>query len=335
MPASTVDDVVTVLITGAAGQIGYALAPMVCAGAATGPGKKIALKLLDVEFASEALRGVKMEIMDCAFDACVSVDVFTDCEKACEGVDVAIMVGGFPRKQGMERKDVLGKNVAIYKQQASALASKAKKDVKIVVVANPANTNAKILAKFAPSIPRGNVTCMTRLDHNRALAQLGERSGKATIEVKNAIIWGNHSSTQYPDVNHATIEGKPAREVIGNDAYLDGDFVDVMRARGAAIIEARKLSSALSAASSVCDHVYDWIHGTKEGEWTSMGVISDGSYGVPEGLVYSFPVTCTGGKWQIVQGLSIDERSRKLMDESAKELTEEFELAEQCLAESA
>jgi malate dehydrogenase len=207
--------------------------------------------------------------------------------------------------------------------------------VKIVVVANPANTNAKILAKFAPSIPKTNITCLTRLDHNRALAQLSERSGKPTREVKNAIIWGNHSSTQYPDVNHATIGGQPARDVVGDDAYLDVDFVDVVRKRGAAIIEARKLSSALSAASSVCDHVYDWIHGTKEGEWTSMGVVSDGSYGITEGLVYSFPVTCTGGKWQIVQGLTIDERSRKLMDESAQELTEEFAVAEECLAESA
>jgi malate dehydrogenase len=276
-----------------------------------------------------------MELRDAAFDLVESVECFTDADEACANVDVAIMVGGFPRKSGMERKDVLGKNVAIYKAQAAALASKAKRDVKIVVVANPANTNAKILAKFAPSIPKTNITCLTRLDHNRALAQLSERSGKPTREVKNTIIWGNHSSTQYPDVNHATIGGKPARDVVGDDAYLDGNFVDVVRKRGAAIIEARKLSSALSAASSVCDHVYDWIYGTKEGEWTSMGVVSDGSYGIPEGLVYSFPVTCTGGKWQIVQGLNIDERSRKLMDESAQELTEEFAVAEECLAESA
>ena len=325
----------TVLITGAAGQIGYALAPMVCAGAATGRSTKIALRLLDVSFAAQALEGVKMELRDAAFDLVESVECFTDADEACANVDVAIMVGGFPRKSGMERKDVLGKNVAIYKAQAAALASKAKRDVKIVVVANPANTNAKILAKFARSIPKTNITCLTRLDHNRALAQLSERSGKPTREVKNTIIWGNHSSTQYPDVNHATIGGKPARDVVGDDAYLDGNFVDVVRKRGAAIIEARKLSSALSAASSVCDHLYDWIYGTKEGEWTSMGVVSDGSYGIPEGLVYSFPVTCTGGKWQIVQGLNIDERSRKLMDESAQELTEEFAVAEECLAESA
>ena len=308
---------------------------MVCAGAATGRSTKIALRLLDVSFAAQALEGVKMELRDAAFDLVESVECFTDADEACANVDVAIMVGGFPRKSGMERKDVLGKNVAIYKAQAAALASKAKRDVKIVVVANPANTNAKILAKFAPSIPKTNITCLTRLDHNRALAQLSERSGKPTREVKNTIIWGNHSSTQYPDVNHATIGGKPARDVVGDDAYLDGNFVDVVRKRGAAIIEARKLSSALSAASSVCDHVYDWIYGTKEGEWTSMGVVSDGSYGIPEGLVYSFPVTCTGGKWQIVQGLNIDERSRKLMDESAQELIEEFAVAEECLAESA
>lgn len=326
---------VNVVITGAAGQIGYALAPMVCAGAATGRDKAIALRLLDVPFAEKALRGVMMELEDAAFELVESVSAHVDPEEAFVDADVCIMVGGFPRKAGMERKDVMGKNVAIYREQARALATKAKPGVKIVVVANPANTNANILRKFAPEIPAANVTCMTRLDHNRALAKLGGKSGRATRDVKNVIIWGNHSSTQYPDVNHATIEGKTAREVIGDDAYLDGEFVDAVRRRGAEIIEARQLSSALSAASSVCDHVYDWLNGTKEGEWTSMGVVSDGSYGVPEGLVYSFPVTCTGGKWQIVQGLTIDERSRKLMDESATELTEEFELAEACLAESA
>jgi len=329
------DGVVRVALTGAAGQIGYALAPMICAGAATGRDRTIDLRLLDVPFAAKALEGVRMELEDAAFELVERVTAHVDPESAFEEADVVIMVGGFPRKAGMERKDVLGKNVAIYREQARALASKAKRDVKIVVVANPANTNAKILHAFAPEIPKSNVTCMTRLDHNRALAKLGGKSGKPTRAVKNAIIWGNHSSTQYPDVNHATIDGEPARKVIGDDAYLDGEFVDAVRRRGAEIIEARQLSSALSAASSVCDHMYDWLNGTKEGEWTSMGVISDGSYGIPEGLVYSFPVTCTGGKWQIVQGLSIDERSRKLMDETAKELTEEYELAEQCLTEAA
>lgn len=327
-------ETVRVLITGAAGQIGYALAPMVCAGAATGKMKRIELRLLDIPVAATALEGVKMELRDAAFDLVDSIDTFVDVEKACEGVDVAIMVGGFPRKVGMERKDVMSKNVAIYQQQASALAKCAKPDVRVVVVANPANTNAAILAKSAPSIPSHNVTCLTRLDHNRALAQLGERANTSTRDVRNVIIWGNHSSTQYPDVNHATIGGKPAREVIGDDAFLDGDFVTTVRQRGAAIIEARKLSSALSAASSVCDHVYDWLHGTAEGVFTSMGVISDGSYGIKEGLMYSFPVTCSGGKWQIVQNLSIDERSRRLMDESAAELIEELEMAEQCLAEA-
>ena len=263
----------TVLITGAAGQIGYALAPMVCAGAATGRSTKIALRLLDVSFAAQALEGVKMELRDAAFDLVESVECFTDADEACANVDVAIMVGGFPRKSGMERKDVLGKNVAIYKAQAAALASKAKRDVKIVVVANPANTNAKILAKFAPSIPKTNITCLTRLDHNRALAQLSERSGKPTREVKNTIIWGNHSSTQYPDVNHATIGGKPARDVVGDDAWLRGEFIAKVQQRGKAVIEARGLSSAMSAANAVSDHLRTWLYeGTRPGEHVPMQI---------------------------------------------------------------
>ena len=324
----------TVLITGAAGQIGYALAPLVCGGHATWRDTRVKLRLLDIAPAAKALDGVKMELEDAAYELVESVETFVDADEACDGVDVAIMVGGFPRKEGMERKDVMGKNVAIYKAQASALATKASPEVKIVVVANPANTNAGILMRSAPGIPKENITCLTRLDHNRALAQLALRSNTPTRDVRNAIIWGNHSSSQYPDVNHATICGKPAREVIADDVFLDGEFVDVVRKRGAAIIEARKLSSALSAASSVCDHVYDWLNGTAEGVTTSMGVVSDGSYGIPEGIVYSYPVTCSGGKWSIVQGLTIDDRSRRLMDESAAELVEELEMATQCLAES-
>jgi len=245
------------------------------------------------------------------------------------------MVGGFPRGPGMERKEVMGKNVAIYKGQASSLEKHAAPDCKVVVVANPANTNALILSNYAPKIPKENVTCLTRLDHNRALGQVAQKAGVPVSDVKNCVIWGNHSSTQYPDVNHGVVNGKPIREVIGDDAYLNGAFVTTVQQRGAAIIAARKLSSALSAASSVCDHVRDWIAGTPEGTWTSMGVISPGgdqAYGIAEGLMYSFPVTCEGGKWQIVQGLPIDERSRALMNATAEELAEEKAMAEELIA---
>jgi malate dehydrogenase len=234
----------------------------------------------------------------------------------------------------------MGKNVSIYKSQASALERLASKDVRVVVVANPANTNALILSENAPSIPPQNVTCLTRLDHNRALGQLSERLRVPVTDIRNVIIWGNHSSTQYPDVNHATVAAgdkrTPVRAAVADDAHLDGEFVATVQQRGAAIIKARKLSSALSAASSVCDHVRDWMLGTAEGEWVSMGVVSDGSYGTPAGLCYSFPVTCArGGRWTIVQGLSIDERSRAKMVATAQELSEERAMALECLAAAA
>lgn len=248
------------------------------------------------------------------------------------------MVGGFPRKEGMERKEVMGKNVAIYQAQASALERFASPGVKVVVVANPANTNALVLSEHAPKIPKANVTCLTRLDHNRALGQLGERLGVPSSAVRNVIIWGNHSSTQYPDVNHGTavVAGvaKPLREAVGDDAYLDGPFVATVQQRGAAIIKARKLSSALSAASAVCDHVHDWMNGTPPGVWVSMGVISQGEYDTPPGLCYSFPVTCAAGAWSIVPGLPIDPASRAKLDATAAELVEERATAQQCLAEA-
>jgi len=308
---------------------------MIARGAALGPDQPVILHLLDIEPAAQALEGVRMELVDAALPLLSGVVTTTDPEVAFKDVDVAILVGGFPRKEGMERKDVMAKNVAIYKSQASALERLASKDVRVVVVANPANTNALILKENAPSIPAENITCLTRLDHNRALGQLSERSGKHITTVRNTIIWGNHSSTQYPDVNHATIEGKPAREVIGDDAWLDGEFITVVQQRGAAIIKARKLSSALSAASSACDHVRDWVLGTPEGTWVSMGVYSDGSYGAPEGVIYSFPVTCKDGKWSIVQGLAIDDKSAEKMKISGQELVDEKALAMECLAADA
>ena len=293
--------------------------------------------MLDIPPAETALGGVAMELIDAAFPLLAGVVATTDVADACKGVDVAVMVGGFPRKEGMERKEVMSKNVSIYKQQAEFLAKYAKPDVKIVVVANPANTNALILSEYAPSIPKKNITCLTRLDHNRSLGQVALKLGIPVKDVKNCIIWGNHSSTQYPDVNHGhvIVDGvvQSIRSAICDDEYLNSEFVKVVQQRGAAIIKARKLSSALSAASSVCDHVRDWLNGTADGTFTSMGVISDGNtYGIPAGIMYSFPVMCADGEWKIVPGLKIDERSRKLMDATAQELVEEKGLAMECLA---
>ncbi|KAG8363414.1 hypothetical protein BUALT_Bualt19G0019900 [Buddleja alternifolia] len=317
------------------GQIGYALVPMIARGAMFGPEQSVIIHMLDIEPAAEALNGVKMEMIDAAFPLLKSVVATTDVVEACTGVNIAVMVGGFPRKEGMERKDVMSKNVSIYKAQASALEKHAAPDCKVLVVANPANTNALILKEFAPSFPEKNITCLTRLDHNRALGQISERLNVYVDDVKNVIIWGNHSSTQYPDVNHATVNTcdgpKPVRELIKDDKWLNTDFIKTVQQRGAAIIKARKLSSALSAASSACDHIRDWVLGTPKGTWVSMGVYSDGSYGIPAGLIYSFPVTCKNGDWSIVQGLKIDEFSREKMDATAKELAEEKSLAYSCL----
>ncbi|CAI0558976.1 unnamed protein product [Linum tenue] len=322
-------DPVRVLVTGAAGQIGYALVPMIARGVMLGTDQPVILHMLDIPPAAEALNGVKMELVDAAFPLLKGVVATTDVVEACTGVNIAVMVGGFPRKEGMERKDVMTKNVSIYKSQASALEKHAAAGCKVLVVANPANTNALILKEFAPSIPEKNITCLTRLDHNRALGQISERLSVPVCDVKNVIIWGNHSSSQYPDVNHATVAtpsgDKPVRELVKDD------FITTVQQRGAAIIKARKLSSALSAASSACDHIRDWVLGTTEGTWVSMGVYSDGSYNVPAGLIYSFPVTCQNGEWKIVQGLPIDEFSRKKLDLTAEELSEEKALAYSCL----
>eukprot|EP00268_Persea_americana_P024807 TRINITY_DN241_c0_g1_i5.p1 TRINITY_DN241_c0_g1~~TRINITY_DN241_c0_g1_i5.p1 ORF type:complete len:333 (-),score=84.79 TRINITY_DN241_c0_g1_i5:1035-2033(-) len=327
---------VRVLVTGAAGQIGYALVPMIARGVMLGPDQPVILHMLDIPPAAESLNGVKMELVDAAFPLLKGVVATTDVVEACTGVNIAIMVGGFPRKEGMERKDVMSKNVSIYKSQASALEKHAAANCKVLVVANPANTNALILKEFAPSIPEKNITCLTRLDHNRALGQISERLNVQVSDVKNVIIWGNHSSTQYPDVNHATvtIQGgeKPVKGLVADDEWLKGEFITTVQQRGAAIIKARKLSSALSAASAACDHIRDWVLGTPEGTWVSMGVYSDGSYDVSPGLIYSFPVTCCNGDWKIVQGLSIDEFSRKKLDATAAELSEEKALAYSCLS---
>ncbi|XP_042002708.1 malate dehydrogenase, cytoplasmic-like [Salvia splendens] len=326
---------ITVLVTGAAGQIGYALVPMIARGEMLGPDQPVIIHMLDIEAAADSLNGVKMELIDAALPLLKGVVATTDVVEACSGAEIAVMVGGFPRKEGMERKDVMSKNVSIYKAHAAALEQHAAPHCKVLVVANPANTNALILKEFAPSIPEKNITCLTRLDHNRALGQISEKLDVDVGDVKNVVIWGNHSSSQYPDATHAivnTIAGeKSAREMIADDKWLKGEFVARVQQRGAAIIKARKMSSAMSAASAACDHMRDWLLGTPKGGWVSMGVCSDGSYGIPAGLVYSFPVTCHNGQWSIVQGLKIDEFSREKMDISAKELMEEKTLAYSCL----
>ncbi|PIA35616.1 hypothetical protein AQUCO_03500164v1 [Aquilegia coerulea] len=326
-----------VVVTGAAGQIGYALVPMIARGVMLGPDQPVILHMLDIEPAKEALEGVKMELIDAAFPLLKGVIATTDVVEACTDVDIAVMVGGFPRTEGMERRDVMSNNVSIYKAQASALEKHASANCKVLVVANPANTNALILKEFAPSIPDKNITCLTRLDHNRALGQISEKLDVHVSDVKNVIIWGNHSSTQYPDVSHATVT-TDSREMsvskaVSNDQWLKTEFIATVQQRGAAIIRARKLSSALSAASSACDHIRDWVLGTPKGSWVSMGVYSDGSYGIPAGLIYSFPVTCEKGEWSIVQGLKIDEFSRTKMDATTNELIEEKSLAYSCFNE--
>ncbi|CAH2069715.1 unnamed protein product [Thlaspi arvense] len=308
---------------------------MIAKGIMLGPDQPMILHLLDIEPASKSLEAVKMELQDSAFPLLQGVIATTNADEACKDVNIAILIGGFARKEGMERKDVMSKNAVIYKAQASALERYASDDCKVLVVANPANTNALILKEFAPSIPEENITCLTRLDHNRAQARLAEKLSVPVSSVKNVIVWGNHSSTQYPDTNHATVStktgDKPVKELVADQEWLKNEFIEEVQERGAAIIRARRLSSALSAASAACDHIHDWFIGTPKGNWVSMGVCSDGSYGIPPGLVYSFPVICEKGSWKIVQGLSIDGFSREKMDDSARELAEEKALAYSCL----
>ncbi|XP_006653652.1 malate dehydrogenase, cytoplasmic-like [Oryza brachyantha] len=322
---------VKVLVTGAAGQIGYAIVAMIARGLMLGADQPVVLHMLDLPVAADALNGIRMELIDAALPLLRGVVATSDQAEAFKGVNVAVLIGGWPRKDGMERKDLIGKNVAIYKSQASALQQHAAPNCKVLVVANPANTNALVLKQFAPAIPAKNITCLTRLDHNRALGQLAEKLNVHVADVKNAIIWGNHSSTQFPDTSHATAltdrGERPVRELVADEKWLREEFVSTVQQRGAAVIKARKQSSSLSAASAACDHMRDWILGTPKGTWVSMGVYSDGSYGVPEGIFYSFPVTCEKGEWSIVQGLQIDDFARSKMDASVTELKEEKRIA--------
>ena len=312
---------VRVAITGAAGQIGYSLVFRVASGSLLGPDQPVILHLLEIPPAMGALHGVVMELDDCAFPLLDGVVPTDDPATAFGDVDYALLVGSRPRTKGMERKELLEANGGIFTVQGKAMSDNAAGDVRILVVGNPANDNCLIALNNAPAIPPGRFTAMTRLDHNRAKAQLAARCGVHVSEVKRMTIWGNHSATQYPDVFHATVGGKSGFEAAGSDqAWLEKEFIPTVQQRGAAVIEARGASSAASAANAACDHVRTWVLGTDREDWVSMAIVSDGSYGVPEGIVSSFPVTCTGGEYSIVQGLEIDEFSRSRIDVTVAEL---------------
>lgn len=313
---------VRVTITGAAGNIGYAMAFRIAAGDMLGPDQPIILQLLEITPALEALKGVVMELNDCAFPLLQDIIATDDLSVAFKDCDYAMLVGARPRGLGMERNDLLAANGAIFGPQGKAINDYASRDVKVLVVGNPANTNALIAQASAPDLDPKQFTAMTRLDHNRALSQLAEKTGAHTTEIKNMTIWGNHSSTQYPDLNHASVGGKPATSLV-DEAWIKEEFIPVVQQRGAAIIKARGASSAASAASAAIDHMRTWALGTAEGDWVSMGIPSDGSYGIEPGIVYSYPVTCKDGKYEIVQGLAIDAFSREKMDATAQELREE------------
>ncbi len=314
---------VTVTVTGAAGQIGYALLPRIASGNMLGEDTLVELRLLEIPQAMQALEGVVMEIEDSAFPLVAGVEITDDPNVAFDGVNIALLVGSRPRTKGMERSELLEANGAIFTVQGKALSDHAADNVKVLVVGNPANTNCLIAMNNAPDIPRERFTAMMRLDHNRAKAQLAKKAGAHVREVQRMTIWGNHSATQYPDITHALIGGRPAPEVVDDRGWLVDEFIPSVQKRGAAIIEARGASSAKSAASAAVDHVRDWVHGTPEGDWVSMAVCSDGSYDVEEGLISGFPCTCAGGEWSIVEGLDIDDFSRERIDATVNELKEE------------
>ncbi len=314
---------VKVAVTGAAGQIGYALLFRIASGHLLGPDTRVHLNLLEIPQATQAAQGTAMELDDCAFGLLAGVDIFDDPCRAFDGVNVAILVGARPRTKGMERADLLQANGGIFKPQGQALNDHAADDVRVLVVGNPANTNCLIAMSNAPDVPRERFTAMTRLDHNRAIAQLATRTGARVDEITNMTIWGNHSTTQYPDLFHAKVKGQVAVDIVGDQAWYENEFIPTVSKRGAAIIVARGASSAASAANAAIDHIHDWTLGTADGDWVSMAVASDGSYGVEEGLISSFPCTCADGRYKIVQGLEIDDFSRGRIDATVAELREE------------
>jgi malate dehydrogenase len=316
---------VNVTVTGAAGQIGYALLFRIASGQMLGPDTPVRLRLLEVPQAVHALQGVAMELDDCAFPTLAGVDIFDDPMAAFASVNVALLVGARPRTAGMERGDLLAANGGIFGPQGTAINAGAASDVRVLVVGNPANTNAYIAAAHAPDVPKDRFAAMTRLDHNRAVAQLSAKTATPVAQIHGVAIWGNHSGTQYPDIMHATVGGRPALDAVGGRGWVEHHFIPTVAQRGVAIIEARGASSAASAANAAIGHVHDWVLGTPAGEWTSAGIVSDGSYGVPEGLVSSFPVTASGGAWHVVDGLDLDDFSRVRIDASVAELAAERE----------
>ncbi|MGI8506433.1 MAG: malate dehydrogenase [Solirubrobacteraceae bacterium] len=320
---------VKVAVTGAAGQIGYAILFRIASGQLLGPDTRVHLSLLEIPDAVKAAEGTAMELDDCAFPLLAGIDIHDDPNQAFDGADIALLVGARPRTKGMERGDLLEANGGIFKPQGEALNHHAASGIKVLVVGNPANTNCLIAQSNAPDIPRERFTAMMRLDHNRAIAQVARKTGAQVSEVTNMTIWGNHSATQYPDVFHAKVKGSSAAEAIGDQAWIEDDFIPTVQKRGAAIIEARGASSAASAANAAVDHVRDWVLGTPEGDWVSMAVSSDGSYGVTEGIFSGYPCTCSGGEYSVVQGLESDDFSRSRIDATVKELGEERDAVKQ------
>jgi malate dehydrogenase len=316
-------------VTGAAGQIGYAILFRIASGQLLGPDTPVHLALLEIPAAVKAAEGTAMELDDCAFPLLAGVDIYDDPAAAFDGVNVALLIGARPRSKGMERSDLLEANGGIFKPQGEALGAHAASDVKVLVVGNPANTNCLIAKSHAPDIPAERFTAMTRLDHNRAIAQLAGKTGAAVKDITNMTIWGNHSATQYPDIFHAKVNGQDAAALVNDQEWLENDFIPTVQKRGAAIIEARGASSAASAANAAIDHVHDWVLGTPAGDWVSMAIPSQGAYGVPEGIISSFPVTTSGGSYEVVEGLDINEFSRARIDATANELVEEREAVNQ------
>ena len=312
-----------ITVTGAAGQIGYALLFRIASGQLLGPDRPVELRLLEITPALGAAEGTAMELLDCAFPLLSGIEISDQPDEAFDGANVAFLVGARPRTKGMERGDLLEANGGIFAPQGKAINDNAADDIRVLVVGNPANTNALIAMSNAPDVPAERFTAMMRLDHNRAIAQLATKTGMPVSEIKRMIIWGNHSATQYPDISHATIGGKSAADVIDDQAWVEDQFISRVQQRGAEVIEARGSSSAASAANAAIDHMHDWVLGSVEGDYVSMGIPSDGSYGVDEGVISSFPVTCSGGDYKIVEGLEISDFSRRRIDASVKELADE------------
>ncbi len=314
-----------VTVTGAAGQIGYALLFRIASGHLLGPDRPVHLNLLEIPQAVKAAEGTALELFDCAFPLLAGIDIHDDARPAFDGANIALLVGARPRTKGMERADLLEANGAIFKPQGEAIAAGAADDVKVLVVGNPANTNALIAQRNADGVPAERFTAMTRLDHNRAVAQLAQKTGAAVSDISNMAVWGNHSPTMYPDLFNAKVKGERAWDAVADESWVADEYIPRVGKRGAEIIEARGASSAASAANAAIDHVHNWVNGTAEGDWVSMAVPSDGSYGVEEGIISSFPCRCSDGEWEIVQGLDIGDFSRERITKTVNELQEERE----------